>query len=248
MKLLVDFGGNLFKFAREDKKLNRLTHTVDDVVDSGCHDCDDDESVYDRFNALKDDERSTHDKHIDHQHGFSGSEIPVFIDNHDENSWAGTIEERLGEAHRAMAVYIYTIPGVPLMYNGQEAGLNKRLEFFERDPIEWKESDLTPFYTTLNNLKTDNVALYNGTEGGSYQLLQTSGDEDICAYLREKDGNSVIAIINMSAEPATFTLNDTTVTGIYNDCFTDTAVTLSEGITLQLGGWEYLLVNRLPLN
>ena len=39
----------------------------------------------DRFNALKDDERSTHDKHIDHQHGFSGSEIPVFIDNHDDD-------------------------------------------------------------------------------------------------------------------------------------------------------------------
>lgn len=171
-----------------------------------------------------------------------------FIDNHDENSWAGTINERLGEAHRAMAVYIYTIPGVPLMYNGQEAGLDKRLQFFERDPIEWKESGLTPFYTTLNNLKAENVALWNGTEGGSYNLLQTSGDEDICAYLREKDGNSVIAIINMSAEPATFTLDDTTVTGIYNDCFTDTAVTLSEGTTLQLGGWEYLLVNRLPLN
>lgn len=167
-----------------------------------------------------------------------------FIDNHDENSWAGTINERLGEAQKAMAVYIYTIPGVPLLYNGQEAGLDKRLEFFEKDPIEWKESDLTPFYTALNNLKKSNIALYNGIEGGLYSLIDTDGDKDICAYLREKEGNRVLTFINMSAEPATFTLNDTTVTGNYTDYFSGNTITLSQSATMELDGWDYLVVNR----
>lgn len=167
-----------------------------------------------------------------------------FIDNHDENSWAGTINERLGEAQKAMAVYIYTIPGVPLLYNGQEAGLDKRLEFFEKDPIEWKESDLTPFYTALNNLKKSNMALYNGIEGGLYRLVETDGDKDICAYLREKEGNRVLTFINMSAEPSTFTLNDTTVTGSYTDYFSGNTITLSQSVTMELDGWDYLVVNR----
>ncbi|MCB0641715.1 MAG: alpha-amylase, partial [Phaeodactylibacter sp.] len=54
-----------------------------------------------------------------------------FTTNHDENSWNGTIEERMGEAGDAMNVLAFTFDGMPLIYSGQEAGLNKRLEFFE---------------------------------------------------------------------------------------------------------------------
>ena len=60
-----------------------------------------------------------------------------FVTNHDENTWAGTIKERMGDAGDAMAVFTFTFEGMSLIYNGQEAILNKRLEFFERDPIEW---------------------------------------------------------------------------------------------------------------
>ena len=33
----------------------------------------------------------------------------------------------------------YTVPGMPLIYSGMEADINKRLEFFEKDSIEWGE-------------------------------------------------------------------------------------------------------------
>ena len=63
-----------------------------------------------------------------------------FITNHDENSWNGTINERMGDAQHAMAVLMTTIPGMPLLYSGQETGLDKRLRFFEKDTVEWNES------------------------------------------------------------------------------------------------------------
>jgi glycosidase len=72
-----------------------------------------------------------------------------FLTNHDENSWQGTINERLGDAHEVFGTFMFTMPGVPLLYSGQEACLDKCLEFFTRDPIGWKECDKTDFYRDL---------------------------------------------------------------------------------------------------
>ena len=51
----------------------------------------------------------------------------MFTSNHDENSWAGTEFERMGDAVRAMAVLCFTLPqGQPLIYTGQEVGYDHR--------------------------------------------------------------------------------------------------------------------------
>lgn len=80
-----------------------------------------------------------------------------FITNHDENSWNGTINERLGESWRAMAVLSYALRGMPLIYNGQEAGLNHRLSFFGKDEIKWdseQAKEYFSFYKGLNKIKS----------------------------------------------------------------------------------------------
>ncbi|MEZ4908436.1 MAG: alpha-amylase family glycosyl hydrolase [Saprospiraceae bacterium] len=59
-----------------------------------------------------------------------------FTTNHDENSWNGTVYERMGKAADAMTVLAFTWQGMPLVYSGQEAGLNKRLSFFDKDEID----------------------------------------------------------------------------------------------------------------
>ncbi|MCD4697158.1 MAG: alpha-amylase, partial [Bacteroidales bacterium] len=64
----------------------------------------------------------------------------TFITNHDENSWNGTVMERMGKTGLTFAMLSYTLPGMPLIYSGQEVGLNKRLEFFEKDKINWDYS------------------------------------------------------------------------------------------------------------
>ena len=60
-----------------------------------------------------------------------------FTTNHDENSWNGSVFERYGATHLLHTVLTFTIDGMPLLYSGQEAGLNKRLKFFEKDEIAW---------------------------------------------------------------------------------------------------------------
>jgi glycosidase len=105
----------------------------------------------------------------DIQRNYPEGSYPMqFITNHDENSWAGTVFERLGEGHKAFATLSFTVPGMPLMYSGQEAGLNKRLKFFDKDVIDWSDTSLQSFYTDLNDLKAQHPALWSGQpEAGS---------------------------------------------------------------------------------
>ncbi len=124
-----------------------------------------------------------------------------FTSNHDENSWNGTVYERMGDAYKAMAVLTFTIPGMPLIYSGQEAGLSKRLAFFEKDLINWKnDQNLIPFYTKLIALKKNHPALWNGAEGGSMQRIKTNADDKIFAFKRQKGEDVLIALFNFSAE------------------------------------------------
>jgi glycosidase len=96
-----------------------------------------------------------------------------------------------------MAVLAATLPGMPLIYGGQEAGLDKRIEFFEKDPIAWKSYQYAPFYTSLLKLKHDNPALWNGQYGGGVEVLET-GNDKVFAFLRKRDGNAVKVSVNLS--------------------------------------------------
>ena len=61
----------------------------------------------------------------------------TFVSNHDKNSWEGTEFEQFGDALGAAIVLSVVGEGMPLIYSGQEAGNDRWMEFFERDPIVW---------------------------------------------------------------------------------------------------------------
>ena len=100
-----------------------------------------------------------------------------FTSNHDENSWAGTEFERMGDAWQVMSVLCWTLPqSQPLMYTGQEIGNTKRFEFFEKDALEaYKTNSFTEFYRYLNYLRRDHPSL-RSTESG-FELLSATDEE-----------------------------------------------------------------------
>ncbi len=127
-----------------------------------------------------------------------------FITNHDENSWNGTVEERLGAAADAMAVLTFTVGDMPLIYNGQEAALNKRLLFFEKDPIHWGNYSKADFYQKLTNLKHKQAALWNGPYGKRFVRYAGTADQQVFAFAR---GN-VSVILNLSDKGVDCSLKD----------------------------------------
>ena len=123
----------------------------------------------------------------------------MFTSNHDENSWAGTEFERMGDAAGAMAVLTFTLPsGQPLIYTGQEMGWNKRFEFFEKDPIPaWEENSYTDFYKELVNLRHVHPALAAGRDGGSFEVI--SVQDSTLVFDRAVPGDTVRVKVQLKA-------------------------------------------------
>ena len=130
------------------------------------------------------------------------------VTNHDENSWNGTADEFFGPAQKAWFVFAATTYGMPLVYSGQEANNKKRLEFFEKDPIEWpKYNEFSDLFKTLFSLKAQNPALWNGEFGGTLEWIQTEADDKILAYKRVKGKKVVLVLINLTGERVTFNID-----------------------------------------
>ncbi|MGQ1909721.1 alpha-amylase family glycosyl hydrolase [Marinifilum sp. RC60d5] len=167
------------------------------------------------------------------------SYIMNFITNHDENSWNGTVNERMGEAGKAFAVLTFTVPGMPLIYSGQEAGMDKRLKFFEKDEIDWSNMELAAFYKELIALKKNNKALQNGVKGGKLVRIPSDKNEAIYAFSREAEGDKVVVILNLSKEATKATLEMGANAGTYA-CFKDgNKHDIAAKLNLELKPWEY---------
>ncbi len=123
----------------------------------------------------------------------------MFTSNHDENSWAGTEFERMGDAARVMAVLTFTLPcGEPLIYTGQEMGWNHRFQFFEKDPVPlWQENEYTDFYKKLIALRHSHPALRPGDCGGGFEVL--SSTDDILVFRRTLGKDTVTVTAQLRA-------------------------------------------------
>ncbi len=171
-----------------------------------------------------------------------------FITNHDENSWNGTAHEFYGAAEDAMAVLTYTLPGVPLLYNGQEVGLNKRLQFFEKDPINWKSYGAkgvarNTFYTQLNSMKLNNSAIWAGSAGGSISTLDTD-NTNVMAFIRTRGSDKVLTVINLTDSKQT--VNVSTPSGKMFKLGATKATSIGSTLRLSIAASGYALYSTKP--
>ncbi len=165
-----------------------------------------------------------------------------FTTNHDENSWNGTEYEKYGSAAKAFAVMNATWKGVPLIYSGQELPNKKRLEFFEKDVIQWDDKfELEGFYRTLFHLRSAHPALDASVP---VQRLATSADDHILAYSRKRGEKEVIVVLNLSGTDRSFELNRGAVSGRYRNVFSDATLELAPGKKMQIAAWDYLILER----
>lgn len=168
----------------------------------------------------------------------------LFTQNHDENTWKGTLTELFGPGADAFVVLSSTLEGMPLVYNGMESGLNKRLSFFEKDSINWGNYGRSDFYKTLLTLKHRNRALWNGPHGGRAVKIPTDRDDKIYAFYRQRDTDAVAVILNLSNHPQTFRLNGTGYEGRYTDVFSHQPAELKSDMIITLKPWEYRVLTN----
>lgn len=162
-----------------------------------------------------------------------------FTSNHDENSWYGTVYEMFGNAAENFAVLTSTFRSMPLIYSGQEAGLNHRLAFFDKDQIVWQQNPLADIYKRLFTLKKYNKALWNGFSENQLQRVTTTNNPSIFAFVRQKDECKVFCVFNLTNSEITFTLQGTLYPGTYRNVFTDDSVSFNENTVMTLPAWGY---------
>lgn len=129
-----------------------------------------------------------------------------FVSNHDENSWNGTIEESYGKAASIFMAMNYTVPGMPLIYSGQEYDLNKRLHFFEKDSFPKTVGKTMKLLEQLGALKNNHPALESGAKGGSFRQISTTNPSRVFAFERGKAGDTLVVVANLSKDYAQFTM------------------------------------------
>lgn len=170
----------------------------------------------------------------------AGSIHMNMVTNHDLNSWEGTEFDRYGKGLGAFAVLSYTLPGMPLLYTGQEVGFNHAFEFFELDPVQpdYTANQLTSFYEMLNALKHTHPALNATNPVGQMTQWQTI-NPDVVAFTRTAPNDKVTVIANLSGDETQITFPDLApdVNSMVN-YFTGAPAE----IPTHLGPWEYAVL------
>ncbi len=163
-----------------------------------------------------------------------------FITNHDENSWNGTITERMGEAQDLMLAFNYVIPGMPLIYSGQEYGMDHRLKFFEKDSIPKTKGQVWENMKVLGAVKKNNQALHGGKNAASYERLMTANNDQVYAVRRAKNQDEVVFVANLSNQSIVPAVQG--LTGKYKDVFTGSVINFDTVGLSNLEGYDYALL------
>ena len=131
---------------------------------------------------------------------------------------------------------------MPLIYSGQEVGLNKSLRFFSRDTIDWETPSQTEFYSKALALKKSQISLANGGWGGDQTRIET-GNKSVYAFSREKGRNNVIVFLNFDSEQAQITYTNAPK-GEYTNWFNGEDLIIKKTGDLSLAPNSFLVLTR----
>ena len=166
-----------------------------------------------------------------------------FADNHDERRALA----RFGEpAALAASALMFTLDGVPLIYNGMEVGDTAESAapaLFEKLPIFWPSAELRPqfpaFFQQLIALRKAHPALRDG----EVQWLHNSDEARVLTFLRRSAGENLWVAINLSSVP--FAGSVAVADGRYEDITPSTAASHAAADrtapfpSLSLGAWQH---------
>lgn len=160
-----------------------------------------------------------------------------FTTNHDETMWDATPPELFDGAEGAEAAFVLatTVPGTPLVYNGQELGVADTVSFFARTPYDWdEENDVRSFYREYLTLYRDSPALHEGT----FDVLTPEAD-DALLFSRSSEDREMLVAVNVRDEATTVAVPTPYTETALEDAFSGEEV---DRDTLALDAYDYRLL------
>ena len=136
-----------------------------------------------------------------------------------------------------------------MIYTGQPSGNHHRLEFFEKDLIDRVENaPQHEMYKKLNDLRANNFALWSNEIGAPMLRLNADNDK-VFACVRhavcpkDEKANTVVAIMNMSGEEQTVTVELNEHAGEYN-CLCGKTMAVEAAHTVTLQPWQHMILTK----
>lgn len=131
----------------------------------------------------------------------AGSLRMRFTTNHDKNAWDAPAVTKFGPDGLALGtVLVETLPGVPLVYTGEEVSNDRKLSLFEKVSVDWARPDsMRRLFTALHRARRDHPALVRG----EMLRVRTDADERVYAFERRSGTDRVLVVLNFGAEPVT---------------------------------------------
>lgn len=137
---------------------------------------------------------------IDEYNTFPSNSLFLrFNSNHDKHIEDGTPRQVFGERGTFLtALLTYTLPGIPLIYNGDEVENNNSLSLFNKAIINWEHvSPIKSFYLQLGKLRQEHTSL----RYGKFQILESQQQDSLYIFTRSDSKETVIIAINFSSSP-----------------------------------------------
>ena len=165
--------------------------------------------------------------------------IVRYTSNHDVNLSDGTPLELFGGKKGSIATFVVAayMKSVPMIYNAQEVGYAKRIDYFSHTPIDWSTADLDMLaeYKKIIAFRNSSNAIKRGTYYGY-------SSDAVSAFTMETDTEKVLVISNLTSSTAKYTVPASISKIAWKDAFGTTAVALTSEITLQ--PYQYLVLKN----
>ena len=178
----------------------------------------------------------------------------TFVSNCDKNAWDGTQNEQFGECLDSAIVLSVLGEGLPLIHNGQEAGETKRLQFFERDPIDWQPHYIGKLYRQLLMLRKRLTALHNGECGATMLQVLMNHNDKVFAFVCRNNEHAVLVVLNFSDEALAINMQSDLIHGVWQEWILPSATEqFAAGMTakinqpLNINAWRYkVFIQQTP--
>ena len=115
------------------------------------------------------------------------------------------------------------------------------LSFFYKDTIPFKQYQRAGFYKTLLQLRKNNPAL---AASAGYKKLRTGNDAALFAFEREKDGNKVLVILNLSKKPQQLKWTDQPSAAAWNNVFAGNNEPVDKGFGIEPWGYAVYEIRK----
>lgn len=181
-----------------------------------------------------------------------GARFIRFIENHDlvEDEGLNRLDRAWGTPRvNAVLTAIFTLDGVPFLYNGQEVADTSRNSLYAKWPVDWSAGE-TPagkarfaFCQKLCALRSAEKTLTQGT----VVWLDNDQADSVLSFLRRTSGEEMLSVVNLSARPIRVRITLAESTAWPGETVIAEGAKIESdgsGLTLNLAGFGYLVARQ----